>query len=202
MCSESRFLAKGKAACLQAAKTYLERKFEGFETSSLDELIRHALQALAASITDGELTASSCTVVSPSCLGILETFQRHLGGLHRLKQIPDSQQGTSQPQRAHHLGAGGSGYYVWYLHLRSLSMPASLSLPACCPCSAAHLCGGVLDRDCLLYADSPDAVRMLQPWCRCLHNPEGFAMSASTHLQHYPSALCRPLWGATFPSQS
>eukprot|EP00891_Asterochloris_glomerata_P007914 jgi/Astpho2/7914/Aster-06392 len=62
VCSESSTLAKRSAARLQAAKTYLERKFEGFESSSLDELIRHALQALAASITDGELTASSCTV--------------------------------------------------------------------------------------------------------------------------------------------
>ena len=72
-------------ACLQAAKTYLERKFEGFESSSLDELIRHALQALAASITDGELTASSCTVVSMPCPGMLKTFRRHLGGLRRLE---------------------------------------------------------------------------------------------------------------------
>ena len=86
---------KTQAACLQAAKTYLERKFEGFESSSLDELIRHALQALAASITDGELTASSCTVVSPPCQGILATFKAHLGGLNKLEQT-DRQQGTLQ----------------------------------------------------------------------------------------------------------
>ena len=78
VCSESRTLAQCKAACLQAAKTYLERKFEGFESSSLDELIRHALQALAASITDGELTASSCTVVSLPCPGMWETFKTRL----------------------------------------------------------------------------------------------------------------------------
>lgn len=30
--------------CLQAARTYLERKFEEFESCSLDQLIRHSLQ--------------------------------------------------------------------------------------------------------------------------------------------------------------
>ena len=29
---------------MQAARTYLERKFEEFENCSLDQLIRHALQ--------------------------------------------------------------------------------------------------------------------------------------------------------------
>ena len=30
--------------CWQAARTYLERKFEEFENCSLDQLIRHSLQ--------------------------------------------------------------------------------------------------------------------------------------------------------------
>ena len=46
----------------QAAKTYLERKFEVFTSCSADELIGHGLRALSASVTDGELTPENCTV--------------------------------------------------------------------------------------------------------------------------------------------
>jgi len=46
----------------QAAKTYLERKFETFPGMSLDDLIREGLQALSASVSDGELTSSNCSV--------------------------------------------------------------------------------------------------------------------------------------------
>jgi hypothetical protein len=48
--------------CPQAAKTYLERKFETFPREGADGLVRHALQALSASVTDGELTKENCTV--------------------------------------------------------------------------------------------------------------------------------------------
>ena len=34
----------------QAAKTYLERSFEGFAGASRDELVRHALHAISASL--------------------------------------------------------------------------------------------------------------------------------------------------------
>ena len=46
----------------QAAKTYLERGFEGFAEASPDELVRHALQALHASLQDGDLTSLNCSV--------------------------------------------------------------------------------------------------------------------------------------------
>jgi len=46
----------------QAAKTYLERKFEVFGSCSVDELIGHGLRALSASVSDGELTPENCTV--------------------------------------------------------------------------------------------------------------------------------------------
>ncbi|KAK9843838.1 hypothetical protein WJX81_008485 [Elliptochloris bilobata] len=46
----------------QAAKTYLERKFEEFASADLDTLIRHGLQALSASVTDGELTKDNVSV--------------------------------------------------------------------------------------------------------------------------------------------
>ena len=35
---------------LQAAKTYMERSFETFSGASLDELVKHALHALQASL--------------------------------------------------------------------------------------------------------------------------------------------------------
>lgn len=46
----------------QAAKTYLERKFEGFPEMELEALVKEGLQALSASVSDGELTAANCSV--------------------------------------------------------------------------------------------------------------------------------------------
>lgn len=46
----------------QAAKTYLERSFEAFADASVDELVRHALRALHASLQDGDLTKKNCSV--------------------------------------------------------------------------------------------------------------------------------------------
>ncbi len=49
---------------MQAAKTYLERTFEQYESASLDALIQHSLKALSASIQDknGELTSKNSSV--------------------------------------------------------------------------------------------------------------------------------------------
>jgi 20S proteasome subunit alpha 6 len=48
----------------QAAKTYLERTFEQYESAALDALIQHSLKALSASIQDkdGELTSKNSSV--------------------------------------------------------------------------------------------------------------------------------------------
>lgn len=46
----------------QAAKTYLERKFEQFGTCELDELIQHALYAVKESLQEGELTGQNCSL--------------------------------------------------------------------------------------------------------------------------------------------
>ncbi|KAL6775930.1 POA6 [Auxenochlorella protothecoides x Auxenochlorella symbiontica] len=46
----------------QAAKTYMERSFETFTDASVDELVRHALLALQATLQDGDLTSKNCTV--------------------------------------------------------------------------------------------------------------------------------------------
>ena len=40
----------------------MERKFEEFAACSPDELIKHGLRALSASVSDGELTQENCTI--------------------------------------------------------------------------------------------------------------------------------------------
>ena len=47
----------------QTSRTYLEKEFEAFESCSLDELIKHALKALAASLAgDSELDAKNASI--------------------------------------------------------------------------------------------------------------------------------------------
>ncbi|EPS65575.1 proteasome subunit alpha type, partial [Genlisea aurea] len=56
----------------QAAKTYLERKFEGFTASAREDLIRDALFALSETLQGEKLTSSICTV---AVLGVGEAFR-------------------------------------------------------------------------------------------------------------------------------
>jgi len=47
----------------QTSKTYLEKEFNSFQTSTLEELIKHSLKALAASLSgDSELDTKSVSV--------------------------------------------------------------------------------------------------------------------------------------------
>jgi len=47
----------------QTSRTYLEKEFEGFADASLDDLIKHGLRALAASLAgDSELDAKSASI--------------------------------------------------------------------------------------------------------------------------------------------
>jgi 20S proteasome subunit alpha 6 len=47
----------------QTSRTYLEKEFETFEDCSLDDLIKHALKALAASLSgDTELDSQSASI--------------------------------------------------------------------------------------------------------------------------------------------
>ncbi|GAB2218119.1 hypothetical protein Droror1_Dr00001337 [Drosera rotundifolia] len=55
----------------QAAKTYLERKFETFTAASKDELIRHAIFAIKETLQGEKLTSSTCTI---AVLGVGEPF--------------------------------------------------------------------------------------------------------------------------------
>ncbi len=55
----------------QAAKTYLERKFETFMECTKEELIRHALFAVKESLQEEELSSGNCGV---AIVGIDEPF--------------------------------------------------------------------------------------------------------------------------------
>ncbi|KAI3460334.1 hypothetical protein Pfo_016997 [Paulownia fortunei] len=55
----------------QAAKTYLERKFEGFMDSSRENLIKDALFALRETLQGEKLTSSVCTI---AVVGVGEVF--------------------------------------------------------------------------------------------------------------------------------
>ncbi|XP_076925069.1 proteasome subunit alpha type-1-B-like [Bidens hawaiensis] len=55
----------------QAAKTYLERKFEKFTESSRDELVKDALFAIRETLQGEKLTSSVCTV---AVIGVGEAF--------------------------------------------------------------------------------------------------------------------------------
>lgn len=55
----------------QAAKTYLERKFENFPGSSRDELIKDALFAIRETLQGEKLTSTVCTV---AVVGVGEAF--------------------------------------------------------------------------------------------------------------------------------
>ena len=71
---------------LQAAKTYLERHFDSFAGASLDELIRHALRALDASLQDDSISKANCVlgVVGPDTPFTLlenEDLAAHIAGL-------------------------------------------------------------------------------------------------------------------------
>mmetsp|Transcript_39957 Transcript_39957/g.55543 ORF Transcript_39957/g.55543 Transcript_39957/m.55543 type:complete len:277 (+) Transcript_39957:80-910(+) len=56
------YKAMAMGARSQAAKTYLERKFETFEDCPLDELVQHALLALKESCTEGDLNSKNCSL--------------------------------------------------------------------------------------------------------------------------------------------
>lgn len=65
------FMAFAIGSRSQAAKTYLERKFETFMDCSREELVRHALHAVKESLQDEELSSGNCGV---AIVGIGESF--------------------------------------------------------------------------------------------------------------------------------
>ena len=71
----------------QAARTYLEKHFEAFESLGLDELIRHGLLALRETLgSGGELSSSNISVGyvsrdSPFTIIEDESIQRHVDAI-------------------------------------------------------------------------------------------------------------------------
>lgn len=47
---------------MQAAKTYLEKHYEAFPAASVEDLVQHGLKALAATLSEGELTKLNVSV--------------------------------------------------------------------------------------------------------------------------------------------
>jgi 20S proteasome subunit alpha 6 len=57
----------------QTSRTYLEKEFEGFNNASLDDLIKHALKALASSLSgDSELDTKNASI---AIVGIDRPFE-------------------------------------------------------------------------------------------------------------------------------
>lgn len=57
------YMAMAIGSRSQTSRTYLEREYESFPTASLDDLIKHALKALAATLSgDTELDAKSASI--------------------------------------------------------------------------------------------------------------------------------------------
>jgi len=73
----------------QAAKTYLERKFDQFGACGLDELIQHALYAVKESLQEGELTGQNCSLAivgkgTPFKILEDEEVQAHIASMEAL----------------------------------------------------------------------------------------------------------------------
>ena len=67
------YMAMAIGSRSQTSRTYLEREFESFPTASLDDLIKHALKALAATLSgDTELDTKSASI---SIVGKDKTFE-------------------------------------------------------------------------------------------------------------------------------
>ncbi|XP_073134439.1 proteasome subunit alpha type-1-B-like [Henckelia pumila] len=100
----------------QAAKTYLERKFESFMESSRDDLVKDALFALRETLQGEKLTSSICTI---SVLGVGEAFhileQETVQALINEFEIvgeerpADPAEDTAAPDASSGAGAGDQG---------------------------------------------------------------------------------------------
>ncbi|KAJ7533900.1 hypothetical protein O6H91_13G069700 [Diphasiastrum complanatum] len=100
----------------QAAKTYLERKYETFSESSREGLIRHALLAVKESLQDEELTTSNCSVAVvgvDESLTILDArnLKLFIDGLDESASVPaEDKQADEDESKEQGLGTSdGSG---------------------------------------------------------------------------------------------
>jgi len=86
----------------QAAKTYLERRFESFADYSRDELIKDALFAIKETLQGEKLSSSICTV---AILGVGEAF--HVIDHSTIQELIDSQEIGDEPAAAAPAAASG-----------------------------------------------------------------------------------------------
>lgn len=94
----------------QAAKTYLERKFESFMDSSRENLIKDALFALRETLQGEKLTSSICTI---AVVGVGEAFhvldQETVQGLISEFEIVGEEPASDEPAAAADQGSAESG---------------------------------------------------------------------------------------------
>ncbi|EOA36654.1 hypothetical protein CARUB_v10011928mg [Capsella rubella] len=97
----------------QAAKTYLERRFESFQESSREDLIKDAIMAIRETLQGETLKSSICTV---SVLGVdepfhfldQETIQKVIDTFEKVpEEEEDAGEGEAEPEAAP--GAAGTG---------------------------------------------------------------------------------------------
>lgn len=104
----------------QAAKTYLERKYETFVECSKEELIRHALYAIKESLQEEELSSSNCGVAivgkgEPFTILDPESLQAYIDSLdggkdeQQIKVDVDEEGRTAEIHRHDNSGRGGIG---------------------------------------------------------------------------------------------
>uniref|UniRef100_A0A0D9VBW5 Proteasome subunit alpha type n=1 Tax=Leersia perrieri TaxID=77586 RepID=A0A0D9VBW5_9ORYZ len=80
----------------QAAKTFLERRFEGYNDYTPDQLIKDALSAIKETLQGEKLTSSNCTVaiVGRKDDGTVEPFE--MIDAKRIQEIIDSMEATEE----------------------------------------------------------------------------------------------------------
>lgn len=98
----------------QAAKTYLERKFDTFKECSRDELIRHALFAVKESLQEEALSISNCSVAvigidEPFNILDLKTLEGYIDGLEEKKEEISEDLTAEDGQAGSPRGESGTG---------------------------------------------------------------------------------------------
>lgn len=124
--NHSEFQAFAIGSRSQAAKTYLERKYETFMECSKEELIHHALFAVKESLQEEELSSANCGVAivgigEPFVILDPKTLQTLIDGLEsggkeeqaQKVDVDDDARGTARIQRqdtpSRGIGVGAEG---------------------------------------------------------------------------------------------
>ena len=95
----------------QAAKTYLERRFESFADSSREDLIKDAILAVRETLQGETLKSSLCTV---SVLGVGEPFhfldqEAIQKMIDTFEKVPEEEEGDAEVAAPAEQGGGADG---------------------------------------------------------------------------------------------